>query len=91
VLPRKVSVIGISDLPTLRLAGYVGHVQVCDLVPQGARCWKSPHRISGFQGYQPDIRGVITGYQEKIDEISIKYLIDFSKIFKKYLLDIRKY
>ena len=28
---------------------------------------KSVHWISGYQGYQRDIRGVINGYQEKID------------------------
>jgi len=45
-------------------------------------CWKSVHRISGYQGYQPDIRGIINGYQEKIDHISIKYLTDFGRILK---------
>jgi len=45
-------------------------------------CWKSVHRISGYQGYQQDIRGVMNGYQEKIDQISIIYLTDFSRILK---------
>ena len=53
-------------------------------------CWKSVHRISGYQGYQPDISGTINGYQEKIDRISIKYLTDFSRIFLKNLMDIPK-
>jgi len=44
--------------------------------------------VSGYQGYQPDIRGIINGYQEKIDQISIKYLTDLGRIFKKkYVLD----
>jgi len=30
-----------------------------------------------YQGYQPDIRGIINGYHEKIGQISIKYLMDF--------------
>jgi len=38
--------------------------------------------ISGYQGYQPNIRGVINGYQEKIYQISIKYLTDFGRILK---------
>jgi len=36
----------------------------------------------GYQGYQPDIRGIINVYQEKIDQISIKYLTDFGRILK---------
>jgi len=32
--------------------------------------WKSANRISGYQVYQPEIRGIINGYQEKIDRIS---------------------
>jgi len=42
-------------------------------------CWKSVHRISG---YQPDIRGLINGYQDKVNKISVKYLTDFSEILK---------
>jgi len=30
--------------------------------------------ISGYQGHQPDIGGLLNGYQEKIDQISVKYL-----------------
>ena len=47
--------------------------------------WGSVHRISGYQGYQPDIRGIINGYQEEIDQI-VKYLTDsrISKIFAGY-------
>jgi len=45
--------------------------------------WKSVHRTSGYQGYQPHIRGKMNGYQEKIDQYSIKYLTDFSRIFLK--------
>jgi len=44
--------------------------------------WKYVHRISGHQGYQPDIRGMMNGYQEKNDQISIKNLTDFGKILK---------
>jgi len=44
--------------------------------------WKCVHRISGYQRYQPDIRGIINGYQQKIDQISVKYLTDFSMILK---------
>jgi len=44
--------------------------------------WKSLHRISGYQGYQPYIRGIINGFQKKIDQISIEYLADFGKTFK---------
>jgi len=32
--------------------------------------WKSVHRISGYQGYQLDIRGIINRYQEKIDQLN---------------------
>jgi len=32
----------------------------------------SVHRISGYHGYQADIRGIINGYQEKIVQISIE-------------------
>jgi len=39
-------------------------------------CWKSVHRISGYQGYQPDITRLLNRYQEKIDQISVKYLTD---------------
>jgi len=48
-------------------------------VPSG---WKSVQWISGYQGYQPDIRGKINGYQEEIDQISIKHLTYFSRISK---------
>ena len=34
-------------------------------------CWISVQRISGYQGYQPDIRGILNEYQEKIDQISV--------------------
>jgi len=44
--------------------------------------WKSVHRISGYQAYQPDIRGIINWYQEKIDQSSIEYLTDLGRIFK---------
>jgi len=47
--------------------------------------------ISGYQRYQPEIRGIKNGCLEKIDQISIEYLTDFSRILKKYLLDIPKY
>ena len=49
-------------------------------------CWKSVHRISGYQGYQSDIRGIIHGYQEKIDQISTKYLTDFGRTLKSISL-----
>jgi len=48
-------------------------------------CWKT-----GYQGYPPDIRGIINGYQEKIDEISFNYLTDFGRILKKCEMDIPK-
>jgi len=38
---------------------------------------------SGYQGYHPDIRGMINGHQEKIDQIpKKKYLTGFARIFK---------
>jgi len=59
---------------------------------QGATLrWKSVQRISGYQGYQPDISGIKNGSQEKLRQISIENLVDFSRIFKKYSLDITKY
>jgi len=33
--------------------------------------WKSVHRVSGYRGYQPDIKVIIIGYQEKIDQIQL--------------------
>jgi len=45
-------------------------------------CWKSVHRITGYEGYKSDIRGIINRYQEEIDEISIKYQTDFGKILR---------
>jgi len=45
-------------------------------------CWKSLYRISGYQGYQLNIRGIMNGYQEKIYLISTDYLTDCSRIFK---------
>jgi len=44
--------------------------------------WKSVHRVSGYRGYQPDIKVIIIGYQEKIDQISVEYLTDFSRLLK---------
>ena len=37
---------------------------------------------TGYQRYQPDIRGLLNGYQEKIDQISVKYLTDICIISK---------
>jgi len=45
-------------------------------------CWKSVHRISGCQEYQPDIRGKVNWYQEKTDQISIKYRTYFGRMLK---------
>jgi len=51
------------------------------VVNQGVTtCRKSEHRISVYQGYQLDIRGIINGYQEKIHQIWIKYPTDFGRI-----------
>jgi len=38
--------------------------------------------MSGYQGYQPDIRRILNRYQEEVDQISIKYLTDFGRISK---------
>ena len=38
------------------------------------------HRISGYQGYHLDIRGIINEYQGKMDRISVYYLTDLSRI-----------
>jgi len=46
-------------------------------------CWISVHRISRYQGYQPDIRGLSNGYEEKIDQTSFKQTL---AEYKKYLL-----
>jgi len=32
-------------------------------------CWKSIHRVRGYQGYHPDIRGLLNEYQEKVEQI----------------------
>jgi len=42
---------------------------------------------TGYQGHQPDIKGIINGYQEKIYQISDR----FRQNIKKYQLDIPKY
>jgi len=56
---------------------------VADGVKQGVTsCFKSVHRITGYQGYQPYIRGIRNGCQEKTDQISIKYLTDFIRILQ---------
>jgi len=51
-------------------------VTILTFIQEVTSGWKSV--ISGYERYQPDIRGLLNGYQKKIDQISIKYLTDFS-------------
>jgi len=53
-------------------------------------CWKSVHRISGYQRYLQDIRGIRNEYQEKIEKIQLN-IKQISAENKKNLLDITKY